>query len=69
MRCDSCGRDDAHFNYAAEYLKDGQWHTGTVCWECQKRYAPALREKHRQPGSAQPARLQIEAGGHFLLTR
>ena len=57
MRCDSCGREDQHFNYAAEYLKDNEWRVGTVCWECQKRFAPAIREKHatRSTPVANPA--------------
>jgi hypothetical protein len=67
MRCDSCGQEEIHFNFGAEFLKDGQWHTGTVCWECQKRFAPAIREKNRQPKTPQPAPAQLAAGGHFLL--
>jgi hypothetical protein len=54
MRCDACGREDAHFNFAAEYLKDGHWHRGLVCWECQKLFAPAIREKQAARASAEP---------------
>ncbi len=54
MRCDNCGNEDVHFNYGAEYLKDGEWRRGTVCWECQKNLAPAIREKNartERPGA------------------
>lgn len=46
MKCDNCGKDDIHFNLAAEYLKEGEWRRGTVCWECQKRFAAAIRAKN-----------------------
>jgi hypothetical protein len=62
MRCDSCGREDVHFNFAAEFLKDGTWHMGIVCWECQKRFAPAIREKNQQPPRA-PVSGQAAAAG------
>jgi hypothetical protein len=69
MRCDSCGHEDVHLNFGAELLKDGQWHTGTLCWECQKLFAPAIREKNRPQKNPLPASAQLGAGGHVLPTR
>ncbi len=50
MRCDNCGNDNVHFTFGAEYLKDGEWRRGTVCWDCQKKFAPAIREKNARTG-------------------
>lgn len=67
MRCESCGKEDVHFNFATEYPKDGEWRIGVVCWECQKRFAAAIRSRKARPPASTSAR-QLEAGGDFLLT-
>jgi hypothetical protein len=67
MRCESCGREDPHFNFAAEYLKDGEWREGVVCWECQKRFASAIRERHAAHTRPRTEAPELAVGGRFLL--
>jgi hypothetical protein len=62
MRCDNCGQEQIHFNLAAEYLKDGEWRTGMVCWECQKRLAPAIRARHAPRAGAIVTTTRQDAG-------